>query len=83
MDLKTEDHPTGMFTEQEVFDMLMVVFTSIFLNVEPEHGWALRTGADQIIKTFNTMIEKAYREVVPSVCLQIGHSCNMAKFIFS
>ena len=22
MDLKTEDHPTGMFTEQEVFDML-------------------------------------------------------------
>ena len=67
MDLKTEDHPTGMFTEQEVYDMLLVIFTSVFLNVQPEHGWALRAGADQIIKIFNHQIEKSYREVVPAV----------------
>ena len=56
-----------MFTEQEVYDMLMVLFTCVFINVLPEHGWALRNGAAQVGQIINNLIEKAYASISPSV----------------
>ena len=67
IDLKTKENPRGMFTEQEVYDMLMVLFTCVFINVLPEHGWALRNGAAQVGQIVNNLIEKSYASIVPSV----------------
>ena len=63
-----------MFTEQEVYDMLMVLFTCVFINVTPEHGWALTNGGVQVGDIINGLIEKAYNSVntllpLPTVCI--------------
>ena len=64
----------GLFTEQEVYDMLMVLFTCVFINVTPEHGWALTNGGVQVGDIINGLIEKAYNSVntllpLPTVCI--------------
>ena len=56
-----------MFTEQEVYDMLTVLFTCVFINNEPEHGWALRAGATQVSQVVNALIEQSLETAAPSV----------------
>ena len=56
-----------MFTEQEVYDMLMLLFTCVFINVLPEHGWALTSGAAQVGQIINGLIEKSVSQLAPSV----------------
>ena len=49
-----------MFTEQEVYDMLMVLFTCVFINVLPEHGWALRNGVWALgADSYSDLVRKA------------------------
>ena len=57
----------GMFTEQEVYDMLTLLFTCVFINVLPEHSWALREGALQVSKILIPMIEQSSEQAAPSV----------------
>lgn len=73
IDLKTKDTPKGLFTEQEVYDMLSVLFTCVFINVQPEHGWALRAGASQVGDIINSLIEKSLNQVAPSTS-SVSHS---------
>ncbi|KAG8894697.1 hypothetical protein FRB99_001047 [Tulasnella sp. 403] len=48
--LKTPQTPDGVHTEQEVYQYLAVVFTYIFLNVDPANGWPLRANAEKVAK---------------------------------
>lgn len=69
--LKTKANPKGLFTEQELYDMLTILFQCVFINVQPEHGWALRHGAKQVGDIVLQMIEKSLNEASPktaSVC---------------
>ncbi|PVF94289.1 heme peroxidase [Serendipita vermifera] len=43
--LKSEKAPAGIFTEQEVYNMIACIFTFIFLNHYPENDWPLRTNS--------------------------------------
>ncbi|KAH8099451.1 heme peroxidase [Cristinia sonorae] len=63
--LKTKANPKGMFTEQEVYDIFSLLFTCVFINVQPEHGWTLRTQAKQVGDVINSLIEKSLNEVSP------------------
>ena len=54
-----------MFTEQEVYDMFMVLFMCVFENVQPEHGWVLRTAAAGVGKIVNQLIAQNIGEVSP------------------
>ncbi|KAI0081382.1 heme peroxidase [Panus rudis PR-1116 ss-1] len=63
--LKTKANPKGLFTEQEVYDMLALMFTCVFINVQPEHGWALTHGAKQIGDVVLQLIEKSINEASP------------------
>ena len=65
INLKTKENPRGMFTEQEIYDMLSLLFTCVFINVQPEHGWVLRAGASQVGSIINPLIEKSLNEVAP------------------
>ena len=67
IDLKTRTNPKGIFTEQEIYDMLMVLFTCVFINVQPEHCWALRTGAVQVSNIINPMIIQSLETATPTV----------------
>jgi linoleate 10R-lipoxygenase len=84
IDLKTEDNPMGLFTEQEVYDMLMVLFTCVFINVTPEHGWALTQGAIQVSGIINGLIQKSYNSVgslLPPVCSIVYAHIPCADFL--
>ncbi|EJU03113.1 linoelate diol synthase [Dacryopinax primogenitus] len=43
--IKTKEDPNAPFTEQSAYQIYMVIFTFIFLNIQPEYGWFLRTNA--------------------------------------
>ncbi|CAE6443003.1 unnamed protein product [Rhizoctonia solani] len=43
--LKCKGNEDGLITEQEMYRIMTVIFTHIFLNVEPLNGWQLRDNA--------------------------------------
>lgn len=89
--LKTVASPKGVFTEQEVYDILSLLFTCVFIDVQPEHGWALRASAKQYGDVINSMIEKSLDEAAPlknSVrggveCSSYREGANITSFCFS
>lgn len=76
--LKDKANPKGVFTEQEVYDILSVLFTCVFINVQPEHGWALRTGAKKVGDIINSLIEKSINEAAPKTA---SVSCWISCFV--
>jgi linoleate 10R-lipoxygenase len=69
--LKTKENPKGLFTDQEVYDMLTLLFTVSVLDVKPEVSWTLQHGAQQIATVVQQLIEQNLEEVTPSV--RIAH----------
>ncbi|TDL26424.1 heme peroxidase [Rickenella mellea] len=63
--LKTKANPKGLFTEQEVSDMFSLLFSCVFENIAPEHGWVLRYAASQVGAIVNGLIEQSLNEVAP------------------
>jgi len=57
--LKTKKHPEGLLTEQELYKVLMLLCTSVFINVLPENGWLLRSGAKKVSALTNEIIKKS------------------------
>lgn len=64
--LKTVDHPIGLFTEQEMYDILMLLCTCVFINVSPEHGFFLKDQAQTFGDKMNELIEKSIEAAAPS-----------------
>ena len=64
--LKTKQNPKGMFTEQEVYDIFSLLFTAVFLNFQPEHGWTLKTQSAQVGAIISQLIEKSINEASPN-----------------
>lgn len=75
--LKTAANPKGVFTEQEVYDMLSLLFTCVFINVQPEHGWALEHGAKKVGDIINAMIEKSIKEAAPQTASVTPFPCAL------
>ncbi|KAL4246543.1 hypothetical protein ABKN59_008748, partial [Abortiporus biennis] len=65
--VKTKEDPKGIFTEQEVYDMFTLLFSTVFLNVLPENGWILRKAGKQVADIVNDLIAKAIGEASPDV----------------
>ncbi|KAG8731386.1 hypothetical protein FRC11_004322 [Ceratobasidium sp. 423] len=55
--LKCKGNEDGLITEQEIYQMMTVVFTHIFLNVEPLNGWQLRDKAKQVAEKLQGIIQ--------------------------
>jgi len=43
--IKCKEDPNAPHTEEEAYEIYMVIFTFIFLNIQPEYGWFLRENA--------------------------------------
>lgn len=63
--LKTKSNPSGIFTEQEAYDMFSLLHTAVFLNIQPEHGWILKTAGTQVGAIVSQLIEKSINEASP------------------
>lgn len=64
--LKTEQNPRGVFTEQEAYDLFMILFTCTFENSDAEHGWVIRDKAGKAGKIVNDCIRTSLQEVSSS-----------------
>ncbi|KAJ7208882.1 heme peroxidase [Mycena pura] len=83
--LKTRTDPSGLYTEREVYDMLMTLFTLTFMSVgDNEHTGSLRWAAIQAGGVIQALVAKTVLEIAPgsaptAVLRFIG---KVSKFLF-
>ena len=55
--LKTEEHPHGVYTEQEMYMVLAVIFICIFCDVDPAKSFSLRLAAKAVTQQLGKLVE--------------------------
>ncbi|KAK6337318.1 hypothetical protein TWF730_002723 [Orbilia blumenaviensis] len=55
--LKTEDNPRGVYTEQELYTVLSVMFTFVFFDIEPTKSFALHKAGKLVANQLAHLIE--------------------------
>jgi linoleate 10R-lipoxygenase len=55
--LKSEENPSGLFTEQELYMIVTVIFTAVFFDFEPTKSFQLRMVAHQLSMMLGKLIE--------------------------
>lgn len=55
--LKTEENPHGIFTEHEMFQIMAVIFTAIFFDVDPSKSFTLRHKARAAAQKLGKIVE--------------------------
>ena len=61
--LKSEDHPKGIYTEQELYMVLCAMFIAIFFDVDPSKSFPLRHGAFAATRQLGTLVEAQVRSI--------------------
>jgi len=64
--LKTSEHPHGVFTEHEMFNLMAVIFTAIFFDVEPVKSFFLRHKAHEVAQKFGKLVEMKVKAISSS-----------------
>ena len=55
--LKTEDHPGGVYTEQELYMVMTVIFVCIFLDSDPAKSFPLRMATKKICQVLGKIVQ--------------------------
>lgn len=55
--LKTEAHPHGVYSEQEMYMVLAVIFTCIFFDLDPAKSFPLRLAAKAVTQQLGKLVE--------------------------
>ena len=55
--LKTEDHPRGIYSEQEMYMVLAIIFATIFLDIDPAKSFPLRLAAKAVTQQLGKTVE--------------------------
>ncbi|KAI9680215.1 MAG: hypothetical protein M1829_001452 [Trizodia sp. TS-e1964] len=55
--LKTAEHPRGVYTEQELYKVLAVIFVCIFFDLDPVKSFPLRLAARAVAQQLGKLIE--------------------------
>ncbi|KAJ6512310.1 heme peroxidase [Mycena vulgaris] len=64
--LKTKDNPRGLYTEQEIYEMFVTLFTYTFIGIgDSEHGFSQKWAATQAGGVIQALIARAVLEVAP------------------
>ena len=61
--LKTEDHPHGVYSEQELYMVLAVIFTTVFLDLDPAKSFPLRMAAKAVTQQLGKLVEANVKAV--------------------
>lgn len=61
--LKSEDHPGGIYTEQELYMILCVMFIAIFFDVDPSKSFPLRKAAYVAVRQYGAVVEAQVKAV--------------------
>jgi hypothetical protein len=55
--LKTEEHPTGIFTEQQLYLIMSAIFICIFFDVDPAKSFPLRQQAHDVVQQLGKIVK--------------------------
>ena len=61
--LKTEDHPRGIYTEQELYMVLAAIFSCIFFDIDPAKSFPLRMATRSVTQTLGKLVEANVKSV--------------------
>lgn len=55
--LKTEEHPTGIFTEHQLYLIMAAIFICIFFDVDPAKSFPLRQQARDVVQQLGQVVK--------------------------
>ena len=61
--LKTEEHPRGIYSEQEMYMVLAVMFAAIFFDMDPSKSFPLRLAAKAVTQQLGKVVEMNVKTV--------------------
>ena len=61
--LKTEENPRGVYSEQELYMVLSVLFVGIFFDLDPVKSFPLRTAARAVTQQLGKLVEMNVQSV--------------------
>ncbi|KAL7269861.1 hypothetical protein RUND412_007453 [Rhizina undulata] len=61
--LKSEDNPKGIYTEQELYMVLCLMFVLIFFDIDSSKSFALHQAAYQFTRQFGSVIELQVKSI--------------------
>ncbi|KAL3493260.1 hypothetical protein BJX62DRAFT_223926 [Aspergillus germanicus] len=61
--LKTNENPHGVFTEHEMFELMALIFTAIFFDVDPVKSYFLRHKAREVAEKFGKLVEMKVKAI--------------------
>ncbi|KAL4864550.1 hypothetical protein BDV12DRAFT_205631 [Aspergillus spectabilis] len=64
--LKTSQHPHGILTEHEMFEIMALIFTAIFFDVDPVKSFALRHKAREAAEKLGKLVEVKVKAIESS-----------------
>ncbi|KAL3448255.1 heme peroxidase [Aspergillus insuetus] len=64
--LKTNENPHGVFTEHEMFEIMALIFTAIFFDVDPVKSYFLRHKAREAAEKFGKLVEMKVKAISTS-----------------
>jgi linoleate 10R-lipoxygenase len=61
--LKTEEHPRGIYTEHEMYQLMALMFICIFFDLDPVKSFALRQAAKTLVGQLTKVVEAHVKTV--------------------
>ena len=61
--LKTAENPRGVYSEQELYAVLAVIFAAIFFDIDPAKSFPLRQAARTVAQQLGKMVEANFKMV--------------------
>ena len=61
--LKTEEHPRGIYTEEEMYMVLAIIYASVFFDLEPSKSFPLRLAAKAVTQQLGKTVESNVKMV--------------------
>lgn len=55
--LKTEENPSGLFTEHEMYMILATIYSALFFDVDPTKSYSLNLAASTVAKQLGSVVE--------------------------
>ena len=61
--LKTEDHPRGIYSEEEMYMVLAIIYASVFFDLDPSKSFPLQLAAKAVTQQLGKTVESNVKMV--------------------
>lgn len=61
--MKSADHPKGIYTEQELYMILCVMFIVIFFDIDPSKSFPLRQAGYKVVRQYGSLVELQVKNI--------------------